>query len=266
MRESKDSNGKPARGIAFSEAEESTVKRINDASERAHDARLEIGKLVDGLVAVKGGTKYGESTLDRLAKHPALECSREQLRRCWQYYRLLARYGKELQKTAPTLQYSHLYQLSRLLDIEDEKVQHEALVAMVKKASDEHMTVTALANSVSTHLASLGKSIRGKPAADDAAKGTKNNAETDAYNALVDTSETVVIATQNIADKPEIGRVAELKLAANRLGFSYVQLVIKLMSIGDEDAMADARKVVEALAAAVDTAANVERGAQHANK
>lgn len=247
---------KSTAGISYSAAEERTVERINDASKRAHDAREEIGKLVDGLVAVKGGVKYGEKTLDRLSKHPALMCSREHLRRCWQYHRLMAQHGKNLKKAAPSLSYSHAYQLSRLLDIEGEAIQRDAVLAMATKALDDHMTVTELAQAVSTHLASIGKTVVGKTAA---AKTKAARAEADeedgmALKVLLDTTETVVMAAEKIVAAEAVGHVAELRPAVNRLGFAYVQLVGRLV-VGDEDALADARKVMVALAAAIDKVA-----------
>ncbi len=258
-----DINRQSRGGIDYSEAEKRTVKRINAIAQRFHGAQREIGKIVDDIVAVKGGPAYGESTLDRLSKHPALACSREQLRRCWQYYRLSAQYGKELEKTAPSLKFSHLYQISRLLDIEDEQTQRGAVLAMARKAADEHMTATAIADAVSTHLKSLGKAIRGKLTRKSVGNDTKEVSENDAYNALIDTSETVVMALQEITNNPKVGRVAELKLVANRLGFSYVQLVAKLFASGDEDITAEAQKVIAALAAAVESAVTNEGGTKN---
>ncbi|MEI6415204.1 MAG: hypothetical protein WCP34_13210, partial [Pseudomonadota bacterium] len=256
---------KPSRGIAFSEAEESTVERINAISKRFHGAQHEIGKIVDDIVAIKGGPAYGESTLDRLSKHPALECSREQLRRCWQYYRLSAEYGKELEKSASSLKYSHLYQISRLLDINEEAVRREAVLAMATKAVAERMTATAIANAVSTHLQSIGQALRGKGASGKAKAGQAEDAANTAFAVLRDTSETVVTAAEQIISAETIEHVAELRSATNRLGFAYVQLVAKLVP-GDEDALADARKVAHALAAAIEVSSqdNRQEGGAHA--
>lgn len=244
--------GRMSAGIMYSEAEERTVERINAIAKRIHDSQFQIGKLVDGLVAVRGGPAYGERTMERLARHPGLECTCEHLRRCWQYYRLMSCHGDAVMKVAPNLKYSHLYQISRLM-AGDEDEQRATVTAMAKKAADDHMTVTALSQAVSTHLDSVKKAMNGvvprsKP---------QNAADFPAFQALLDTTETVAMAAEKIVAAEEVGHVVACRKIVHQLGFAFVQVVRKL-ALGDEDSLAVACKVRDALSAAIETAARHE--------
>lgn len=249
-------------GIGFSSAEDNAVNRINQVAKGVYDVNRKIGKIVDELVEEKGGAKYGENTLGRLARHPTLNFSVEHLRRCWQYHRLLVLYGKDLKKFEQSLTYSHRYQISRLLDIEDGEVQSQAVIAMATKAVDDKLTVTALQNAVTTHLKSIGRTIICKPDKD----GTKEVPEADIYEALIDTSDTVVRSAQKITDEPGIEHIAELRTATRQLGLAYVQLAKKLVNVGDEDGTADAKQVSQSLAAVLESMTDSKGGHNNDSK
>ena len=248
-------------GIVFSETEERAVEGINALDDVVRDKQFEIGRIADALVEEKGGTVYGESTLERLSQHPNLKCCYEELRRCWHFFQLKKLYGEQVKQVAPGLSYSHLYQLSRLLQVEDEKVQREAVLAMAKKAADDGMNSTDLGNSVTNHLEFLGIAARRKPKRKDTGETTApEEQESDVcYAALAETTETLVLATGMIVAAKGVERVAEVRNATNRLGFAYVQLVRKLVGSGDVDASIDARKVADSLADAI-AARNANEG------
>lgn len=251
-------------GIIFSPAEERAVKAINETSRIGDSANRKIGKIVEELVEERGGITHGDQTLKRLALHPALRCSEEQLRRCWQYHRFLNFYSKELGKQARKLSYSHHYQLSRLLDIENEMTQQEAVTAMAAQAVNEKFTVTDLQKAVSTHLKSLRKPKAGQSPDTKVAAEPNPAPELDGYEVLNDMSNTMVAATARIADNPSPSRLAELSRVVNRLGFAYVQLLTTLVAAGFEDAVDAAKKVIAAVEAAIDTKI-AKGGATHVN-
>jgi hypothetical protein len=246
------SRTKAAGGIVFSDAEERAVESINAEMRVVNGARLAIGKTVDALVQERGDeSRYGEDTLGRLARHPRLGCCEENLRRYWHYYLLFKEYGNELRQVAPSLSYSHHYQLSRILDTEDEDSQRATIVAMAKKAVDEGLTATELQQAISSHLDTMGKLTRGGKKGREADCVTTREPEADAYDALIEMSETVVKSMASIPTQPDLKRIGALKCAANQLAFAYIQLVKALVGTGDADAMEDAKRVGESLAAAI---------------
>jgi hypothetical protein len=246
------SRTKTVGGIVYGPAEEHAVESINAEMRVVNGARLAIGRIVDELVQERGDeSRYGEDTLGRLSRHPNLGCCEENLRRYWHYYLLLKEYGDELRQVAPSLSYSHHYQLSRILDTEDEDSQRETIVALAKKAADEGLTATELQEAISAHLDTIGKLTGGgrKDREDD--RMATSEPEDDAYDALIEMSETVVKAMASIPAQPDLKRVAALKCTANQLAFAYIQLVRALVGTGDADALEDARKVGESLAATI---------------
>jgi hypothetical protein len=78
---------------------------------------------------------------------------------------------------------------------------------MAKKVVDERLNNTDLAGAVLTHLASIGRAIKGKPKTKDDDKTPKS--EPDMYEVLIDTSKTVATATQAVTGATDIAHVAE---------------------------------------------------------
>lgn len=242
--------GEAGGGIIFSTAEENAVKVINKAGKTNDAANRVIGKVVAELVEERGGTAYGDQTLKRLVQHPALQCSEEQLRRCWQYHRFLGLYAKKLGKQARKLTYSHHYQLSRLLDIENEMAQQEAVAAMAAQAVNEKFTVTDLQKAVSKRLVEHGRKIKSNP--------KSPQSEPDAFEMLIDTSKNAVKAAAMIVKATDVARIVEFRDTITSLGFTYVQLVAKLIAVGDIDAIDAAKNVIAAVEVAIGT--NVTKG------
>ena len=81
---------------------------------------LEIGERIAALIALKGGTRYGEQTIEALSKLPEIQCSPKQLRRYWGYYRVSSLYGDAIREIAGTLPVSFFYELARLLEDDGE--------------------------------------------------------------------------------------------------------------------------------------------------
>lgn len=95
--------------------EELLITQIAACYVKAQQDAFNVGMLIHEYVELKGGRKYGGKTLERLSKHPSIECSPRQLYRYWGYYILHSRYGKAIGRVAPQLKTSFYYELSRLL-------------------------------------------------------------------------------------------------------------------------------------------------------
>lgn len=140
------------------------VELINGLLLKQDENRLEIGRIVVvGVEADGGSTVYGEDTIGSLVEEHDLQCTAEHLRKCWHYYRLMRDCGETLVVEHPTLKFGHLYQISRLYQLEEEhgaEVVAEAIRAMAHKAmadgkGGKPIPADALARAVTTHIKSL---------------------------------------------------------------------------------------------------------------
>jgi hypothetical protein len=231
----------------FTKEEADVIRRINALATVVYENRQRIGKMIDDYIEKKGGVSYGDATLKRLANHPHLQCSEEQLRRCWQYYRLWAAYKKTLGKYQ--LPYSHLYQLSRMLTISDENVREEAIHLMAAKAHDEKLTASKLEKQVSTHLKSLHRTNQGAGSSDQPEEGVPIAPPETVSDSFATASETILMLAQAVI-KEDAMPFAKVRAATNRLGFTYVELV-KRLAAGDGDVRTDVDKIIAELTKAI---------------
>lgn len=235
-------------GVVFSAAEERAVKIINNVVKGVHGANYKIGRAVDDLVEERGGVRYGDSTLERLARHPKLDCCYEQVRKCWHYYRFLRSYGKDVRGIA-RLSFSHLYQLSRLLDVTNEAARCTAIIEMAKKAADERLNSTDLAEAVTDYLAGQRGESGRKPKTPNAPLGSGTDHKL--YVKLTKTSRSVVAAAKRITESADLALGHEVSEATDRLGFVYVQLIRKLVAARFDGAVDAAKKVIGSIEAAI---------------
>ena len=140
------------------------VRAINNELERQDTCHLKIGEIVDQVVGPTGRADYGEQAIAKLAGDPALMCSGEHLRRCLHYYWLMRKHGEALASQYASLKYGHLYQISRLLQLEAGLGADEvttAIHAMAHKAmaDGKPIPIEALARAVTTHIKSLKRPV-----------------------------------------------------------------------------------------------------------
>ena len=113
-------NASPAgefRQIRYTAKEVKIIRSIAEALRTVEKAGDKIGKLVDELVAVKGGIEYGGETIERIASHPDINCSAQHLRKCWNLYRFTSAYGYMISPEHKKVCRAAMYQIARLLDL-----------------------------------------------------------------------------------------------------------------------------------------------------
>ncbi|NQU09209.1 hypothetical protein HQ590_00340, partial [bacterium] len=113
-----------------------------------------IGQLTDRYISQCGGTRYGEKTLDRIARHPDLACSVMEITRCWNLYRLSHQYGDLLSDTKLCM--SAKYELARVMrkDMPDGE-KRGLLSELIRDACGQ--PVTKVAKLVSDRLRARGQ-------------------------------------------------------------------------------------------------------------
>jgi hypothetical protein len=231
----------------WSPAEKQAVSQINKILKREDGCHQQVGEHVDKVINERGGNGYGEETIESLAKHPGLNCSGEHLRRCWHYFQLMRDHEDAIKEVAPTRRYSHLYQISRLYRIEDEEKRTEAILGTAKKAEDEGLTVTALRQTVTTHLKSLKKCVRQRPTQNNEG-GDGSKGKPDPYAAFPCTVDTLTEAVDAIAEHPAelADHAGDMNRMVNRLGAVYSKLIGLLLDSGEWDEMSPSVKAVAA--------------------
>lgn len=137
---------------------------------------LEIGEKIAALIALKGGIRYGDQTIEALSKLPEIQCSPKQLRRYWGYYRVSNHYGDTIRTLAGELPASFFYELARLLDGSDEdksdvtdtrtRKQIEKYVSwkVEQDSTDRYVTVDDFRQEISAGIDKMEKAM------DDSAK------------------------------------------------------------------------------------------------
>lgn len=98
--------------------EKAIVKDIAKQFVLRDQNRLEIGRLVNELVELNHGVKYGDSTIERIAQNRDIQRSSRQIRRYWDLYRLHQLYGSELNALGSALSPSYWYELARFLNVD----------------------------------------------------------------------------------------------------------------------------------------------------
>ena len=210
--------------IHYTAKEEKLIRPIAEALRAVDKYGDKIGKLVDKLIAEKGGIEYGEQTIERIASHPDVNCSAQHLRRCWNLYRFNSAYSSMISPEHEKLCRSAKYQIARLLDLEmDVKEMLVIVEDCIHQIVKRRLTVDEVRDMVSRRLDEFGKP-RKKPK-----KAT----------ATVATSPVVVVSDEfdlvNIADSiswmsdPEKFEVRRILAPETRMGLT--RLIGELVSI-----------------------------------
>jgi hypothetical protein len=150
----------------YTPAEEKKIKRLSIEVEKEKSCIFPIGRICHELVELNG-VRYGDKTLQRIARHPLIKCSSRHLRRCWNAYRL-SLHGKAIGASFRSLDKCILYELGRFLKAkltDDDLIRIvRALVAQIVK---DELTVDATHEVVNRRLDELGKLRRPPKAKQD---------------------------------------------------------------------------------------------------
>lgn len=236
----------PVAGGGYSREDMAAIRRINKALACQGDTHKIVGKAAAERVKAKGGTVYGEQTLEHLCKHPDLQCDYEYLRRSWRYYQLLSALGTKIQKVAPDLCWSHMYQLSRLLDDGDLAKVAPEILSLANVAQKSKWTATHLSREVSAAL-------RPTPVPDSPSPGNKTD-----YCRLLGKVAKGMEAAVNEFRTSGLPKTAEVDSHVNRLGANYASLVEQVARHGHRREIESAVRTVvvrlrDAVSAKLDT-------------
>ena len=145
--------------IHYTAKEKDYILSIAEALRMIEKSGDKIGKLVDALVALKGGIEYGGETIERIAAHPDINCSAQHLRRCWNLYRFNSAYSSMISPEHKKVCRSAKYQISRLLDLEaDVKEMLVIVEECIHQTVERRLTVDEVRDMVSRRLDEFGKS------------------------------------------------------------------------------------------------------------
>lgn len=209
-----------------------TVNAINAELLKQNKSRLKIGEIVDRAIGPKGRADYGASVIAGLAADPGLMCSGECLRKYWHYYRVVQEHGEMLTQEFPTLKYGHVYQISRLMQLEEEfgdDAATQAIMAMARHAMDhgkggKPMPADALGKAVTTHI----RSVKGH-GPDAVAEAVKDAEEPDAletaHTALSDSLGTVQEAAERIAGSNQYNHACRLQANIDRISQAHIAIL-----------------------------------------
>jgi hypothetical protein len=143
-------------------AEERFLKNVKRVAKH-HDKTVSIlGRIVDRLIAEKGGIKYGEETFERMKDYPDLPFTPEYLRQCWHVHRTIVELSDELQTVAPNITASHMRVLARFHRVENEAERRTLILDAAKAVatSTPRMNVPRLGNLVTERLDRYERHLR----------------------------------------------------------------------------------------------------------
>ena len=235
------------------------VVEINAELRKQDGGNLRIGKIVDRVIGPAGRGNYGKHEIANLAADPDIMCTAEHLRQCWHYYRLMHDHGKRLSEFS-MLKFGHLYQISRLLQLEDENSAEKIAIkvyAMANHAMDhgkggKPMPAEALARAVTTEI--TGTRGRGDEAAPQ--KPVNKQPETDGlptaaddHAVLNDNLGAIEVAAKRIASSDKYDHACVLQTNVEQVAQTYIA-ILGLIARHDPQSLAitDARKRIATLA------------------
>lgn len=147
--------------IRYTPKEEEIILSIAEALRTVEKAGDKIGKLVDALVAEKGGIEYGGETIERIAAYPGINCSAQHLRKCWNLYRFTRDYGDRVSAEHKKVCRSSKYQIARLLDLEmEEKAMLVIIDECIHQTVERSLAVDEVRELVGRRLGEFGKTRR----------------------------------------------------------------------------------------------------------
>jgi len=158
-------NASKQNGTVYSDKEKTLLDQIIACKNTVAGNIIAIGEKCDALVKLNGGVRYGDKTLEKILLYPGMNCCRDHLKDCWNYYRFAndESYKSTALDTLRADKPSALFEIYRIADSglkEEEK--HLLVDAVAKTAVTEDQTVNHIASTVTAILKDKGQIRKGR--------------------------------------------------------------------------------------------------------
>ena len=197
-------------GKVDSPAMKEKIQELATALKASQNASFEVGKICDEIVALEG-IRHGKHTLQTIARRPEIRCDPRELRRCWQYYRLVINKGcqspelDKLTKTKPR----GVKELARIIDTDMTEGNKAGLVkALASESVSKNLTVPDMAKRVTNEL-KLRNMLRRNPP-EKKKQANESESQPNGIPAAVD-SETIKQHAECVLDCGESGKATSIK-------------------------------------------------------
>lgn len=126
--------------VVFDAIDNEFVRDLNEIRPRFDQCGRDVGRRVARYIEDRGGTAYGDQTIEHIASHPEMCWSSRQLRRYWAFDRLNEANKNLTKGNVEDVKDSHLYEVARLIDAEfnadDPNKLHEARMELITRTID----------------------------------------------------------------------------------------------------------------------------------
>ena len=148
--------------IRYTANEKKIIRWLAEELQAEKKAIVKIGQHIDTLVRL-GGIIHGDETIEKIAKHPDINCSSQHLRYCWNLHRLVTEYAQKITAEWKEVCHSAMFQIARLLALQDdEKIMLADIDDCIHKTVVRDLAVDEVREMVSRRLDEFGK-LRKKP-------------------------------------------------------------------------------------------------------
>lgn len=228
--------------IRYTAEEKKIILAIAKALKSTEKAENRIGKLVDEMVAMHGGIRYGERTVEKIAAYPDVNCSSQHLRHCWNLHRFAADYGDKLTPERKQVCRSSMFQIARLLDLAPDMDEKELLVVIddcIHTTVARGLPVDGVREMVSRRLDEFGRSRKPSRKRPKTTAAEPRLAATDEFD-LVDIADG--ISWMADAEKFEVHRVVapETRMGLTRLICEIINISRRLPDGGPNEDLGNA--------------------------
>lgn len=144
-------------GVTFPDKVERKIEKLTAAVKEAKKATYTIGEICDEIIT-DIGLEYGKGTFKNIAIK--IGCNERQLRRCWDFYRLMSNpaYKTDDTERLRVEKPYAIFELGRILNADlSEKEKQELIGTLAQKTVAEKWTVAELATRVTKELDHRGK-------------------------------------------------------------------------------------------------------------
>lgn len=179
--------------VRYTAEEKEIILAIAEELRATERSENKIGKYVDKMVDMHGGTQYGERTVEKIAAYPDINCSAQHLRHCWNLHRFTTAYGDKLTPERKQVCRSSMFQIARLLDLApdmDEKELLEIIDDCIQKTVSRGLPVDDVREMVSRRLDEFGRSRKPSRKRPKAAVAEARLVATDEFD-LVDIADSI---------------------------------------------------------------------------
>jgi len=156
---------KKQNGTVYSDKEKALLDQIIACKKTVAENILIIGESCDRLVKLSGGVRYGDKTLEKILLYPGMNCCRNHLKDCWNYYRFAndESYKSTALDTLRADKPSALFEIYRIVDsnLKEEK-KHYWVNKVAETAVTEDQTINHIASAVSAILKDKGQMRKGR--------------------------------------------------------------------------------------------------------